>query len=200
MNAHLHQSDPIVSYVFHVWNYCEQTYFPKQPIVVVPIRLLWIKRPRYIRVRQWSPFSLSYLKSSHITWIAGIFQTILITFEKKFEKKPRKIPHEKSRITKANSILSRQTLSFAIKKATSRHFSSHRSLTSFFSPSMLTVQQQQDPKVFHFDYHMISCHNIDYTSLHELIKLGTFQGFYLDLHKRLATKKYFQRENFLKDR
>ena len=55
----------------------------------------------------------------------------------------------------------------------------------------ITVQQRQDQMVFHFDYHMIFCHNNDYTLLHELAEHGTFRDFYLDLHKQSAeTEKH----------
>jgi len=43
--------------------------------------------------------------------------------------------------------------------------------------------------VFHCDYHMIFCHNNDCTSLRVLGELDTFQDFYLDLHKQLATNR-----------
>ena len=32
----------------------------------------------------------SYLKSSHVSWISSIFQTILVAFQKEFEEKPAK--------------------------------------------------------------------------------------------------------------
>ena len=31
---------------------------------------------------------LSYLKSSHISWVAGILETVLVTLEEEFEEKP----------------------------------------------------------------------------------------------------------------
>ena len=53
----------------------------------------------------------------------------------------------------------------------------------------LTVRQQPDRMVFRFDYHRISCHNNDYTSLHESIKRDTSRDFCLVLHKRSAKEK-----------
>jgi hypothetical protein len=60
--------------------------------MVLQDQLLSIKPPRKkeIAILIFIDFSLSsYLKSTHITWITGIFQTILITFKKKFQKKPK---------------------------------------------------------------------------------------------------------------
>lgn len=64
------------------------------------------------------------------------------------------------------------------------------------SVTLLTVRQQPDRMVFHFDYHRISSHNNDYTSLHESIKRDTSPDFYLVLRTRLARRENDAIERF----